>query len=167
MLSRLGSVSALVVVVGALPLTAQAVPKPSTRATMRNDVSLELGGKAAIYSFAYQRMVSPSLGLEVGLAALGGGSSGDNTTLVFFPVGAKFYLIPKDGSIFLTAGGVFVTGHFDSGPFDETESSALGYGGLGFEFRSSGGFMIRGTAYGLFGEGGYLIWPGLTIGYAF
>jgi hypothetical protein len=39
--------------------------------------------------------------------------------------------------------------------------------GLGFEFRSSGGFLFRGTAYGLISGGGYFIWPGLTVGYAF
>ena len=37
----------------------------------------------------------------------------------------------------------------------------------GFEFRSSGGFLFRGTAYALISGGGYVIWPGLTVGYAF
>jgi hypothetical protein len=38
---------------------------------------------------------------------------------------------------------------------------------LGFEFRSPGGFLFRGTAYSLIAGGGWFIWPGLSVGYAF
>ena len=149
-------------------LQAQApLARPSTRTTQRNDVSIELLGKAALYSFGYQRMVTPALGLEVGLGAIGGGSSSENGTVVFLPVGAKLYVIPKDGSLFLTGGMVVVSASVESGPFSDSAAETYGYAGLGFEFRSSGGFMFRGTAYGLFAGGDYFIWPGVTIGYAF
>lgn len=137
------------------------------RTTMKNDVGIELLGKAVIYSFNYQRMVSRSVGLEVGLGALGGGGSGSGGSIVFVPVGAKFYLIPKDGSIYLTAGGVFITGTVTDGPFSDGASDVYGFAGLGFEFRSPGGFTFRGTAYSLIAEGGWFIWPGLSLGYAF
>ena len=146
---------------------AQAATPPLARMSARNDVGIELLGKALIYSFTYQRMVAKSLGLEVGIGALGGGSSGENTTVVFLPVSAKIYLIPKDGSLYLTAGAVLVTAAVDEGPFDGSASNFYGQVGLGFEFRSAGGFLFRGTAYGLFADGGYFIWPGLTLGYAF
>jgi len=146
---------------------AQGAAKPLVRATMRNDVGIELLGKALAYSFSYQRMVSNSLGLEVGLGALGGGgSSSGNTTIVFVPVSAKVYLIPRDGTLYLTGGAVLVTASTSSGPFD-TATNFYGDVGLGFEFRSPGGFLFRGTAYVLFADGGYFIWPGISFGYAF
>jgi hypothetical protein len=58
-----------------------------------------------------------------------------------------------------------VTAGTDTGPFDD--SATYGYAGLGFEFRAESGFLFRGAAYGLFSGGGFWIWPGLTIGYAF
>jgi hypothetical protein len=167
-MQRVVTIGAMMLVWATVPqVLAQGAQTGTSRATLRNDVSLELLGKAAAYSFSYQRMVSPAVGLEIGLGALGGSSSGDNATLIFIPVGVKAYLIPKDGSLFLTGGGVFVTGSFDSGPFTDGASGTYGYVGLGLEFRSRSGFLFRGTAYGLFGGGGYFIWPGLTVGYAF
>jgi hypothetical protein len=168
---RLGSrltVMGLAWCVFATSLQAQApLARPHTRTTHRNDVSIELLGKAALYSFGYQRMVTPALGLEVGIGAIGGGSSSDNSTVVFLPLGAKLYVIPKDGSLFLAGGMVVVSASVDNGPFSDGATGTYGYGGLGFEFRSTGGFMFRGTAYGLFSDGSYFIWPGVTIGYAF
>ena len=138
-----------------------------SRKENRNDVGIELLGKAAIYSFQYQRLLTSSVGLEAGLGVIGSGGGGENATVIFVPVGARFYLIPKDGSLFLTGGAVWVSGILDSGPFSENASDAYGYGGLGFEYRAQGGFLFRGTAYVLFGSGGYFIWPGITAGFAF
>jgi hypothetical protein len=104
-----------------------------SRAELRNDVGLELLGKGVYYSFSYQRMVTPSVGLQAGLAAWNG--------VV-----------------------VVATGSFDPGPI---ETDTFGYVGFGFEYRSTGGFLFRGTAYGLFADGEFVIWPGLHIGYAF
>jgi hypothetical protein len=146
---------------------AQGSPAGISRATLRNDVGIELLGRALLYSFSYQRMLSAPVGLDVGLGVLGGSSSGDNTSIIFVPVGVRLYLIPKDGSLFLTGGGVLVTGSVDSGPFSDSATDTYGYAGLGFEYRSVGGFLFRTTAYGLFAGGDYFIWPGLSIGYAF
>ena len=107
-------------------------------------------------------MVTPSVGLQASLAALGGSAA--DATIVFIPLGGKLYFVPKDGSPFLTGGIVVLTGSADSGPI---ESATYGYAGLGFEFRSTGGFLFRGTAYGLIAGGQFFIWPGLHIGYAF
>ena len=145
---------------------AQNAPKPLVRATMRNDVGIELLGKAVVYSFSYQRMVGSSLGLEIAVGALGGSGSSSSSTLLFVPLSAKFYLIPKDGTLYVTGGPVLVSASTTSGPFD-TATDFYGSLGLGFEFRSTGGFLFRGTAYGLFANGGYFIWPGLSVGYAF
>jgi hypothetical protein len=138
-----------------------------SRAKLPNDFGIELLGKAALYSFSYQYMMNSSLGLQVGVGALGGGGDESSSLLVFVPVGAKFYVIPKNGSPFLTGGLVIVTASVDSGPFSDSDSDTYGYAGLGFEYRADGGFIFRGTAYGLIAGGGFFIWPGLHIGYAF
>lgn len=158
--------AAILLCVAASQSQAQGAPKPLVRATMRNDVGIELLGKAVVYSFSYQRMVGNSLGLEVAVGALGGGGSSTSSTLLFVPVSAKFYLIPKDGTLYLTGGAVLVSASTTSGPFDNA-TDFYGDAGLGFEFRSTGGFLFRGTAYVLFANGGYFIWPGLSLGYAF
>lgn len=135
--------------------------RPS-RESLRSDFGIELLGKAAIYSFSYQYMVMPQFGLQAGLSALGG--SATEGAVVFVPLGAKLYFIPKNGSPFVTGGVVVLTGTADSGPID---SATYGYAGFGFEYRSIGGFLFRGTAYGLIAGGEFFIWPGLHIGYAF
>jgi hypothetical protein len=142
-------------------------PRLGTRSTMKNDVGIELLGKSVVYSFNYQRMMTTGVGLEVGLGALGGGGgAGADATIIFVPFGAKLYLIPHDGSLYLTGGGVLFTGTVDEGPFDRV-TDIYAFAGLGFEFRSTGGFVFRGTAYSLVGGGEWFIWPGLTLGYAF
>lgn len=133
-----------------------------TRDSLKNDFGIELLGKAALYSFGYQYMVTPAIGLQAGLGALGG--SATDGTVLSIPLGGKFYFVPKDGSPFVTAGMVILTGSSDSGPI---ESATYSYGGLGFEFRSSSGFLFRGTAYGLIAGGEFFIWPGIDIAYAF
>lgn len=133
-----------------------------TRTTLPNDFGIELAGKAVIYSFSYQWMaVPPLLGLQASLGVLG--TSED--VVVFIPLGGKLYVIPNDASPFVTGGIVILTGTSGSGPLKN--STTYGYTGLGFEYRSEGGLLFRATAYGLFAEGEFLIWPGLYIGYAF
>jgi hypothetical protein len=143
-----------------LSLMFASVAQAQTRESLPNDFGAELLGKAALYSFDYQRMVTPGLGLQAGFAAIG--SSDD--VVVFFPVGAKLYVLNKNASPFVTGGIVLLTGSIDSGP---VESATYGFAGVGFEFRSPGGFLFRGTMYGLFAGGEFLIWPGIGIGYAF
>jgi hypothetical protein len=156
----------LAVVCATLCLATQCISAQEiTRERLRSDVGIELLGKAVLYCFNYQYTVNKQIGLEAGFGALGGGTKEDNVTVAFFPVGAKFYLIPKDGSLYLTAGGTIVTAGIDSGPFDN--STSYGFAGMGFEFRAETGFTFRGTAYTLFSGDGFYIWPGLTLAYAF
>ncbi len=143
----------------------------TTRTALPNDVSVELLGHSLLYSFSYQHMVSPLFGLEASIAGLGSGSTsgGGGASLVLGTVGGRLYFLKdKDASPFVTGGGVFANVSTDAGPFgSDSSSGSFGYTGLGFEFRSSSGFLFRGTVYGLIGGGSYFIWPGLTVGYAF
>ena len=138
-----------------------------SRLEFPNDFGIEIGGKSLVYSFTYQRMLNHHFALEGGISALGGSGSDGNTSVIFFPVGAKAYLLPKNGSPFITGGIVFINASVDSGPFDESASNSYTYAGLGFEFRAEGGFIFRGTAYALINDGNFFIWPGLHVGYAF
>ena len=157
----------LIVTILFLSMFSQSAAIAQSRTKLPNDFGIELLGKSLLYSFTYQRMIGHALGLEGGLSALGGGSSEQNTTVIFIPVGAKFYIVPKNGSPFLTGGAVLVTASVESGPFRDSSSDTYGYAGLGFEYRSTGGFLFRGTAYGLFSGGDFFIWPGLHVSYAF
>ena len=71
------------------------------------------------------------------------------------------------GSPYLSGGIVLLTASASFGPFSDGKSDTYGYAGGGFEYRASGGFLFRGTIYGLFGDEGFAIWPGLSIGYSF
>jgi hypothetical protein len=168
MSKRLLTVCSLLVVCTTFCLAAApAASQELVREKLKSDVGIELLGKALLYSFNYQYTPVKQLGLEVGLGAFGGGDVDDSTTLIFVPFGGKFYIIPKDGSLYLAAGGVFLNASTDSGPFEESSSTNYGYLGLGFEYRSEGGLLFRGSAYGLIAGGGFFIWPGLTVGYSF
>lgn len=150
-----------------LSLLLQSTALAQSRSELPNDFGIELLGKSLLYNFSYQRMISNPVGLEIGLSALGGGSSEDNVTIILIPLGAKLYPVSKNGSPFLTGGVVLVTASVESGPFSNSASNTYGYAGLGFEYRSNSGFLFRGTAYGLFSGGSFFIWPGLFVGYAF
>jgi hypothetical protein len=159
--------SVLIITVLSLAFVLPAAALASTRDELPNDFGIELGGRSIVYTFAYQRMLNGRVGLEAGVSALGGGGDDEDTLIVFFPIGGKFYFVGKDGSPFVTAGVSIVNASFDSGPFDESETASYGYVGLGFEYRAQMGLLFRGTAYGLISDGSFFIWPGLYIGYAF
>lgn len=138
-----------------------------SRKDVPNEVNLELGGKCLLYSFSYQRMVAEPLGLEAGISILGSGSSGGSSSIVFFTAGIKFYLLQKNASPYLGGGIVAVTASTSSGPFGGSGSETYGYISPGFEYRLEGGFLIRGSVYALIADGGFFIWPGLSVGVAF
>jgi hypothetical protein len=142
----------------------------SVRMKLPNDFGVELLGRCILYNFSYQRMLIPMLGLEASVSGLGSGSTegGESASLMFGSAGGRFYFMNKAASPFVTGGVVVLSASTDTGPFGSENATAnYGYTGVGFEFRSPGGFLFRGTAYGLVASGGYFIWPGLTVGYAF
>jgi hypothetical protein len=163
---RAASVAVLVTVL--CLIATQGHTQELVREKLPNDMGIELLGKSIVYSFYYQRTINRTLALEAGLSALGGGSDDDSSTIIFLPIGARLYVIPKNGTFFISGGAVLLTATTDSGPFgDDTSSSSYGYLGPGMEFRSESGLLFRGTAYGLIADGGFFIWPGLTVGYSF
>jgi hypothetical protein len=132
------------------------------RTTVPNDVTIELLGKCIIYSFSYQRMLNEHFGLEGSLSLLGG--SDDN--VLFYGAGGRAYLTASNAAPCLGFGIVGLTASTDSGPFDDSDSNYYFYIGPGFEYRSEGGFILRGTMYFLLKEG-FAVWPGAQLGIAF
>jgi hypothetical protein len=138
-----------------------------SRNNLPNDVSLELAGKCLLYSFSYQRMIAEPFALEAGLSLLGGGGSGESSTIFFYTVGAKVYFLQKDASPYIGAGYVGLSASTTNGPFSDSGSSGYAYVGPGFEYRGEGGFVIRGGVNGLIAGGSFFVWPAVAIGVAF
>lgn len=164
MLKRTG---VLLLIVMSIPVFFGGTALAQSRVDLPNDTGIELLGRSLLYTFSYQRQLNQTFAVEAGISAFGGSGDGDTNLILFFPIGAKVYLIPKNGSIYLSGGINFATNATDSGPFDDDSSTTFGYAGPGFEYRSPSGFVFRGTAYGLIAGGGFFIWPGLYVGYAF
>lgn len=133
-----------------------------SRADLPNDLTLELLGRCLVYSFSYQRIVSPNLGIEGGLSILGGSAA----SVVFISGGGRVYLSPRDAAPCISGGFVAVTASTGAGPFSSDASTAYLYAGPGFEYRSSGGFVFRGSVYFLIRDG-FFVWPGVQVGIAF
>ena len=133
-----------------------------SKTELPNDVSIELLGRCLLYSFSYQRTVTEQLGIELGASVLGGSGG----SVMFISGGGRLYLLPSDASPCIGGGIVVVTASTGSGPFSSDNSAAYGYVGPGFEYRSSGGFLFRGTVYFLVRDG-FFVWPGVHFGIAF
>lgn len=136
---------------------------PQSKKELPNDFNIELLGRCLIYSFSYQRLVTENIGLEAGFSIFGG----SDESIVFFTAGARGYILKGNASPYVGGGIVVVSAPTNSGPFSSDNSASYGYIAPGFEYRSSGGFMFRGSIYFLIREGAFFTWPGLQLGIAF
>lgn len=152
----------LAVVIGAIVCASSDITAQESKAQLPNDVSIELLGRCLVYSFSYQRLVNENVGLELGTSLLGGSEE----SVLFFSAGARLYALRSNASPCISAGIVAVTASTGSGPFSSDNSTSYGYVGPGFEYRSSGGFVFRGTVYFLIRDG-FFVWPGVQCGIAF
>jgi len=131
-----------------------------SKAHLYNDASLEGLGKNFLYSFMYQRLLSQHFGVELGFSLLPRGRS----SVLLLSGGARLYILKSDASPYLNAGIVVVTENKVFKPFDNEPLFA--YAGPGFEYRFSGGLILRAMVYFFIGVTPY-IWPGSQIGVAF
>jgi hypothetical protein len=133
-----------------------------SRTELPNDLTLDLLGRCLVYSLSYQRVVAPDFGIEGGLSILGGSGG----SVVFVSGGGRAYLVSRDASPCISMGFVAVTASTGAGPFSSDASTAYLYAGPGFEYRSSAGFVFRGSVYFLIRDG-FFVWPGVQLGIAF
>lgn len=148
----------------------------NTRVTNPNALTAEVGGRGLLYSLGFDRVLSEQLsaGVSIGSVPMNnsdGTSSGLTATLV--PVFINFYFAEEMSSPFLTFGVNWVlnsgsvSGLTSSpGNIEFSTSPLQPTFGLGWEYRSDPGFLVRVTAYGIYGNR-LAPWGGLTLGYSF
>jgi hypothetical protein len=139
-------------------------------------LSVELGGRAAAYDFAFDQLVSDSVALGAAFSYGTWGFFDRMTESYVFPLYANYYFKTRRHRPFVTAGIDLL--HFGEGFAGQAyfgralgsispSLAILGTAGAGYEFRGTGGFLFRLAAYALFGNGGAVPSAGLSIGYAF
>jgi hypothetical protein len=146
------------------------------RATNPNAIHAEVGGRALLYSLSFDRVLSDDLlvGIGVGSVTMNdrfGGTSGLSATLV--PVYLNYYFMREAGSLFATAGASLVTNSSlvsgltsSAGGLQLSSSPLLPTLGLGYEYRSDPGFLVRLAGYLILGQNS-VPWIGVSIGYSF
>jgi hypothetical protein len=137
------------------------------RMSKPNDFTIEGLGKCALYSLSYQRMVSPQIGLEVGVSMIGGATSGAGAGVFFLSAGPRFYFTKNNASPFITAGAVYISAGSQAGFLESGGSTVYFYAAPGFEYRSPSGFLFRGSVYVLIISAAVFVWPGITLGITF
>ena len=148
-----------------------------TRVTYPGAFSIELLGRAMMYSVNYDQVLNDNLAVGVGIgsaATMTHGTEIDtDKDAVLVPAYVNYYFIKDAGSPFMTAGFDLVTNHSSVKGF-ETKTGNLEIGsssvmptiGGGYENRGDNGFLFRGAAYFIAGKK-LTPWIGFSIGYGF
>lgn len=143
----------------ALPTVASA----GVRDDHPNLVGGELLGRGFAATLNYERFLNNHFGVGAGVMAIGTSVG----TVSVVPLYASF-LTGDTHSLYLSAGGVLVSG---GGAIQDYASTWVLQGTLGYHFQSPGGFFVR--PHFTFNQaasdnsGGFIVWPGLTIGGSF
>jgi len=153
-------VSILFAMLLAVVTTAEAQPLSGDKP---NVVSVELLGRAGVYSVNFERYLHPKIGVGAGVAYWGIGDG----TLVVVPLYVAANPIGKTHSPYLAAG--WTLGVFSDlfGTSRDLSSTGVGTLTAGYQFRSSSGFILRPTVNLFYRVGTSLVWPGVMIGHSF
>jgi hypothetical protein len=128
-----------------------------------NLVGGELMGRGFALTLNYERFLTNNFGLGGGVMAIG---TSDGLVGIA-PLYASF-LTGDNHSLYLSAGGAFLGG---GGSIQDYESTWIMQGSVGYQYHSDSGFFVRPLF--TFNQatsgsgGGFLIWPGVTIGGSF
>ncbi len=142
-------------------------PLTATAAGVREDhpnlVSGELLGRGFVLTVNYERYLTNHFGLGGGIMAIGT----TDGTIAIMPLYASF-LSGDTHSLYLSAGAALLGG---GGRIHDYESTWIMQGSVGYQFHSPNGFFIRPLfTFNQATEGsggGFLLWPGVTIGGSF
>lgn len=133
----------------------------AVRALRPNLVHGQLLGRGILYTLNYEHYFGPRIGAGVGLMAI----ASSDATFTLIPVFLSLNPVGDIHSLYLSPGAVFIAaGSPSQGDF---VSTVLGAVEIGYQYQSATGFMIRPGFDILFGGGGFLIWPGFSIGASF
>jgi hypothetical protein len=145
-----------------LVLTPAGLLNAQARMAIKNDCTIELGGRHLLYGFTYQRLLKENLGLEFGTSIIGG----SDVTILFLSGGGRYYFSNRKSGPTLAGGLVVLTAGTDSGPFSNSTAGMYLYVTPGFEYRSSGNFLFR-AGLNLLINKGMFFWPGVAFGIQF
>ena len=145
---------------------------PATEETTRsqpNAVSIEILGRALSYSLDYDRAISPSLTLGIGISSWQSNNwwQDYHSTVTVVPVYANYYFSEKPRRGFISAGVDWIS-VTEAGYNDNTFSNngfAAVIGG-GYEVHDTSGFLLRLGGYAIAGRS-FIISPSAVLGYAF
>jgi hypothetical protein len=143
----------------------------NTRVTNPNAISFELGGRGLLYSVDFDRVLNENLAVGIGVGTVSTNNSTVGTGVI--PVYGNYYFSESAGSLFATLGANLITNagslsglNSNVGNVQFTNSPIQLTFGLGYEYRSDPGFLVRVAAYGIY-AGNVSPWGGFTIGYSF
>ena len=142
-------------------------PSSPAAAGVRDDhpnlVGAEMLGRGFLLTANYERYMNNHFGLGGGI--MGIATSEGNITIV--PLYAS-YLSGNSHSLYLAGGGAFLGG---GGSLQDYQSTWILQGSVGYQYQAPGGFFIRPlltiNQAAQASNGGFLVWPGITIGGSF
>lgn len=155
--------SAGLLVLAMILLAPPTVAAAGVREDHPNLVGGELMGRGFVLTLNYERFLNNHFGLGGGIMAIGTSEG----AVGIMPLYASF-LTGDTHSLYLGAGGAFLGG---GGSIQGYESTWIVQGSIGYQYQSPGGFFVRplftfnqATAGS---GGGFIVWPGMTIGGSF
>jgi hypothetical protein len=148
-----------------------------TRVTYPSVVSVEMLGRAMLWSINYDQVLNDNLSVGAGYGSVSTFLRGTDTdagkSATFIPAYMNYYFIQDGNSPFVTAGVTLITNHasvknFDTatGGLELPTSSVMPTFGGGFESRSDNQFLFRAAGYLIAGRR-IAPWLGFSFGYAF
>ena len=143
-----------------VPLAAQG---EGIREQRPNIVGGELVGRAPLLTINYERYFNNVFGIGVGVL----GAANDNGFFGFLPLYVSINPVGDTKSLYLSAGVNLIGGGEN---LEDTESTSLIIFGVGFQYQSTGGFMVRPALYGLVPSAesdDFLVLPGVSLGGSF
>ena len=134
--------------------------EPLVRDERPNLMGGELGGKAVIYNFTYERYFSHRVGVGAGFMGIGTSEG----AIGLIPVYLTVTPVGNQHSLYLSVGGDIVVGSED---WDEVDSEWLTVFSVGYLYHSLNGFFVRPTMNVIFDADDFLVLPGVALGGSF
>lgn len=157
------AVSAAVLFTIVLLLLPIAVLGEGVREQRPNIVGGELAGRAPILTVNYERYFNNKFGIGAGILA----AANSDGFFGFLPLYLSLNPVGDTKSLYLSVGVNLIGGGEN---LEDVESSSLFIFGVGFQYQSLGGFMVRPALYGLVpsdDQDEFLVLPGVSLGGSF
>lgn len=148
-----------------------------TRVTNPGAVSVEMLGRAMLYSINFDQVVNDDIAVGVGLGTVStmihDTDRDTGETATFVPAYMNYYFKREAGSPFVTGGVTLILNHASvkntdtsTGGLQIPSSSVMPTFGGGYENRGDNGFLFRVAGYLIAGKS-LTPWIGFTFGYGF